>query len=185
MYCSAFEIRNSLLLFYLHLKWEIISKLVGDKVHFKQLNGVAVVDGRGNALGAQASRKNEHVRAVGSSSADSYRTWCVLFHSCRSTALERPHYANLCVGRMLSYSVRLPRLAPGVPAGIRVGEFTSLIDLLPTFLDIAQVAQLPDAGLQGYSLAPFLKVSTRRKSVEVRPAHVVVEYLLLPTISWQ
>ena len=110
MHCSAFEIRNSLLLFYLHLQGYIISKFVGDKVHLKQLNGVAVVDGRGNALGAQASRKNEHVRAVGSSSADSYRTWCVLFHSCRSTALERPHYANLCVSRMLSYPVRLLRL---------------------------------------------------------------------------
>ena len=90
---------------------------------------------------------------------------------------------TLSVGRMLSHSVRLPRVRPGVPAGIRVGEFTSLIDLLPTFLDIAQVAQLPDAGLQGYSLAPFLKLSTRRKSVEVRPDHVVVEYLLLPTLS--
>ena len=95
------------------------------------------------------------------------------------------HLEHRLVEKMSMYepSARVPLIitGPGVPAGIRVGDFTSLIDLLPTFLDIAQVTRLPDAGLQGYSLAPFLKIPTRRKSVEVRPAHVVVEYLLLTT----
>ena len=40
----------------------------------------------------------------------------------------------------------------------------------------AQVSKLPDAGLQGYSLAPFLNLRPKRGSLAARPAHVVVEY---------
>ena len=41
---------------------------------------------------------------------------------------------------------------------------------------LAQVSELPDAGLQGYSLAPFLNLRPKRGSLAARPAHVVVEY---------
>ena len=90
------------------------------------------------------------------------------------------HLEHKLVEKMSMYepSARVPLIVtgPGVPAGRIVREFTTLIDLLPTFLDIAQVSELPDAGLQGYSLAPFLNLRPKRGSLAARPAHVVVEY---------
>lgn len=90
------------------------------------------------------------------------------------------HLEHKLVEKMSMYepSARVPLIitGPGVPAGKIVREFTTLIDLFPTFLDIAQVSQLPDADLQGYSLAPFLNLQPKRGSLAVRPAHVVVEY---------
>ena len=90
------------------------------------------------------------------------------------------HLEHKLVEKMSMYepSARVPLIitGPGVPQGQIVRDFTTLIDLLPTFLDMAQVTELPDAGLQGYTLAPFLGLKSRRKDLAVRPAHVVVEY---------
>ena len=90
------------------------------------------------------------------------------------------HLEHKLVEKMSMYepSARVPLIitGPGVPQGQIVRDFTTLIDLLPTFLDMAQVTKLPDAGLQGYTLAPFLGLKSRRKDLAVRPAHVVVEY---------
>ena len=50
-------------------------------------------------------------------------------------------------------------------------NLTSLLDLLPTFLDIAGISKPPL--LDGYTLAPFLRL--RHGAREPRPSHVVAE----------
>ena len=68
---------------------------------------------------------------------------------------------------------------PGVPRGVIRREFVSLIDLFPTFLDMARVTAFPDVGLQGYSLAPMINLTTSRTTAEsatTRPPHVAVEF---------
>jgi len=78
---------------------------------------------------------------------------------------------------MYEGSARVPLLVtgPGVPSGVTVSDVSSLIDLFPTFLDMSQATRLPDAGLQGYSLAPYLGIQPRR-GLHSRPQQVVAEY---------
>lgn len=58
---------------------------------------------------------------------------------------------------MYEPSVRVPLIisGPGTMRGFRVEDLVSLVDLYPTFMDIASVGY-PN-GLDGYSLSPFLK----------------------------
>ena len=75
-------------------------------------------------------------------------------------------------------SARVPMIVmgPGVPPRqIITANFTSLVDIFPTFLDIANVTS--SYSLDGYSLAPWLNITARQPTTElVRPATVVSEY---------
>lgn len=82
---------------------------------------------------------------------------------------------------MYEASARVPLLVegPGVPHNQLVGDFVTLIDLFPTFLDMAGAAALPDASLQGYSLAPFLGITPQRSDYDKtskRPDFAISEY---------
>eukprot|EP00929_Paragymnodinium_shiwhaense_P112062 TRINITY_DN80324_c0_g1_i1.p1 TRINITY_DN80324_c0_g1~~TRINITY_DN80324_c0_g1_i1.p1 ORF type:complete len:662 (+),score=71.85 TRINITY_DN80324_c0_g1_i1:201-1988(+) len=76
---------------------------------------------------------------------------------------------------MYEASARVPLIVegPGVPSGKREEDFVSLIDLFPTFLDMAQASTIPDA-LEGYSLAPYLGMTPVSRP---RPDYIISEYL--------
>jgi arylsulfatase A-like enzyme len=89
------------------------------------------------------------------------------------------HMEHRRVEKMSMYeaSVRVPLLVegPAIPVGVRVDDFVTLVDLFPTFLDMGQTKTLPDAGLQGYSLAPYLGIHSQRK-LGKRPDYAIAEY---------
>ncbi|MEM2740464.1 MAG: sulfatase-like hydrolase/transferase [Candidatus Bathyarchaeia archaeon] len=72
---------------------------------------------------------------------------------------------------MYEPSVRVPLIisGPGVRSGVRVDDLISLVDLYPTFMDIASAGY--PGGLDGYSLSPFL-----RGDKSNRPDWVFSEY---------
>jgi len=78
---------------------------------------------------------------------------------------------------MYEASVRVPLLVegPGVPQNKTVTDFATLIDLFPTFLDMARAPALPDAGLNGFSLAPFLGMRPQR-NLASRPEFAISEF---------
>jgi arylsulfatase K len=91
------------------------------------------------------------------------------------------HLEHRLVEKMSMYeaSARVPLIiaGPGVPRGVTSHTFVSLVDLLPTFIDMAGAAALRDAQLDGYSLAPLLNISSRPgPTPKARPPHVVVEF---------
>lgn len=89
------------------------------------------------------------------------------------------HLEHRRVEKMSMYeaSVRVPLLieGPGVPKNITVEDFATLIDLFPTFLDMAHAPTLPDAGLQGFSLATYLGIQPRR-NLAARPDFAISEF---------
>merc|ERR1711871_354352 len=72
---------------------------------------------------------------------------------------------------MYEASARVPIIVtgPSVPQGVTISNFTTLIDM-------AGASSLPDAGLQGDTLAPFLGIESKRGAFEPRPNAAVVEY---------
>merc|ERR1712232_38739 len=89
------------------------------------------------------------------------------------------HLEHRRVEKMSMYeaSVRVPLLVegPGVPQNVTVTDFATLIDLFPTFLDMSRAPALPDAGLQGFSLAPYLGIRPQR-NLASRPDFAISEF---------
>lgn len=77
---------------------------------------------------------------------------------------------------MYEASVRVPLLVegPGVPQNRTETDFVTLIDLFPTFIDMAN-GHMPNAVLQGNSLAPYLGLLSQQTR-EGRPDFAVTEY---------
>eukprot|EP00051_Salpingoeca_urceolata_P010478 m.128037 g.128037 ORF g.128037 m.128037 type:complete len:661 (+) comp16724_c3_seq2:61-2043(+) len=89
------------------------------------------------------------------------------------------HLEHQLVEKMSMYegSVRVPLIVagPGIGGNRMVTNFTSLLDVFPTFLDLVGVA--PPSFLHGLSLAPLLGLNTTQPAAFHRPAHVVSEYM--------
>jgi len=62
---------------------------------------------------------------------------------------------------MYEGSTRVPLIVsgPNIPKGKIITNFTSLLDIYPTFLDLTSIHYTPLQELEGYSLTPFLQTS--------------------------
>lgn len=89
------------------------------------------------------------------------------------------HLEHRLVEKMSMYepSARVPLIiaGPNVPHGVVSRTFVSLVDLLPTFLDMAGATALPDANLDGNSLAPLINLTALRP-LDSRPPYIVSEF---------
>ena len=70
-------------------------------------------------------------------------------------------------------SIKVPLIVhlPGAPAARRVTENCSLVDLLPTLLDLATDGQPPELAdtIDGHSLSPLLRQSAKRRRAVASP----------------